>query len=58
MSRMKNYMMDIQEFCDDHAFGGDECDIDEVVNKANLHFKSRMAANYAENYLTTKYGET
>ena len=28
MSKMKNYMMDIEEFCNGYAFGGDECDFD------------------------------
>ena len=57
MSKMKNYMMDIEEFCDRYAFGGDECDFDEVVAAVDKTFRSTMAGDYAMDYLTKKYGE-
>ena len=57
MSKMKNYMMDIEEFCDGYGFGGDEFDFDEVAAAADKTFRSTMAADYAKDYLTKKYGE-
>ena len=39
MSKMKNYMMDIEEFCNGYAFGGDECDFDEVVAAVDKNFR-------------------
>ena len=56
MSKMKNYMMDIEEFCNGYAFGGDECDFDEVAAAADKAFRSTMAGDYARDYLTKKYG--
>ena len=36
MSKMKNYMMDIEEFCDGYFYGGDsEFTIDEVAADAD-----------------------
>ena len=57
MSKMKNYMMDIEEFCDGYGFGGDEFDFDEVAAAADKTFRSTMAGDYAKDYLTKKYGE-
>ena len=57
MSKMKNYMMDIEEFCDGYAFGGDECDFDEVAAAADKTFRSTMAGDYAMDYLKRQLGE-
>ena len=39
MSKMKNYMMDIEEFCDGYFYGGDsEFTIDEVAADADKYF--------------------
>ena len=57
MSKMKNYMMDIEEFCDGFGFGGDECDFDEVAAAADKTFRSTMAGDYAKDYLKRQYGE-
>ena len=57
MSKMKNYMMDIEEFCDGYAFGGDECDFDEVAAAASITFGT-MAGVFAKSYLIEKYGES
>ena len=57
MSKMKNYMMDIEEFCDGYAFGGDECDFDEVAAAADKTFRSTIAGDYAMDYLKRRYGE-
>ena len=50
MSKMKNYMMDIEEFCDEYAFGGDEYDFDEVAAAASITFGT-MAGVFAKSYL-------
>ncbi len=57
MSKMKNYMMDIEEFCDGYGFGGDEFDFDEVAAAADKSFRSTMAGDYAKDYLKRTYGD-
>ena len=57
MSKMKNYMMDIEEFCDGYGFGGDEFGFDEVAAAADKTFRSTMAGDYAKEYLKRQYGE-
>ena len=57
MSNIKNYMLDVEEFCDGYAFGGDEHCIDEAAAAADKAFRSTMAGNYARDYLTRKFGE-
>ena len=52
MSEMKKCLMDIEEFCDGYAFGGDECDFDEVAAAFGT-----MAGVFAKSYLIKKYGE-
>ncbi len=57
MSKMKNYMMDIEEFCDGYAFGDDVGDIDKVVAAVDKNFRSTMAGDYAMDYLKRQHGE-
>ena len=57
MSKMKNYMMDIEEFWDGYAFGGDEYDFDEVAAAATKTFGAAMAGAFAKDYLKRTYGE-
>ena len=65
MSKMKNWMMDIQEFCDGYFYGVETCTIwgeadytiDEVVEDVGMYFKSDTAKNYARQYLTEQSGE-
>ena len=57
MSNIKNYMLDVEEFCDGYAFGGDEHCIDEVAAAADDAFRSTMAGDYARDYLTWKFGK-
>ena len=57
MSNMKNYIMDVEEFCDGYAFGGDEHCIDEVVEDVGMYFKTTVSKKYAEEYLERKFGE-
>jgi hypothetical protein len=49
MGKMKNYMMDIEEFCDGYFYGGEvDFTIDEVVEDVGMHFKyDTMAKEYA-----------
>ena len=57
MSKMKNYMMDIEECGNGYAFGGDEYDFDEVAAAVDKTFRSTMAGDYAKDYLKRTYGE-
>ena len=59
MSKMKNYMMDIEEFCDGYFYGGEvDFTIDEVVEDVGMYFKyDTMAKEYAKTYLTKRLGE-
>ena len=59
MSAMKNYMMDIQEFCDGYSYGDmNDFTIDEVVEDVHMYFKTSDAAKYARLYLTEQLGES
>ena len=58
MSEMKNYMMDIEEFCDGYFFWhGSEVEIEEVAEDVKKFFGSTMAKDYAIVYLTKTLGE-
>ena len=58
MSNMKNYMMDVEDFCDGYFYGGDEIyTIDEIVLAADNMFRSTMAGDYAREYIATQLGE-
>ena len=65
MSKMKNWMMDIQEFCDGYFYGVETCTIwgeadftiDEVVEDVGRKFRSLEAKSYAKRYLEKSFGE-
>ena len=58
MSNMKNYMLDVEEFCDGYFYGGDsEFTVDEVVEDVGMYFKTDLSKKYAEGYLERKHGE-
>ena len=59
MSKMKNYMMDIEEFCDGYDYGEGVSDFiaDEIVEDVGMYFKSVTAKNYARQYITEQMGE-
>ena len=61
MSKMKNWMMDIEEFCDDYFHAGTPYGVtpsaEEVAADAELHFNSKMAGDHAEEYVTKTLGE-
>ena len=46
MGKMKNYMMDIEEFCDDYFHAGEPYGVtpsaEEVAADAENHFNSKM----------------
>ena len=58
MSEMKNYMMDIEEFCDGYFFWhGSEVEIEEVAEDVKKFFGSSMAKDYAIVYIKKTLGE-
>ena len=58
MIKMKNYMMEIEDFCLGYFYGVDsEFTVDEVAADADKYFRSTMAGDYARKYLETQLGE-
>ena len=63
MGKMKNWMMDIEEFCDGHFYGAaagcsyTKYTIEEVSENAGKYFGTSMAKDYAASYLTKTLGE-
>ena len=59
MSKMKNYMMDVEEFCDGYFYGAGSNDfsIEEVSEDAKKYFGTSMAKDHAIAYLTKTLGE-
>lgn len=60
MGKMKNWMMDIEEFVDGYFYGcvqSGEVTEDEVVEAVGMYFKSNEATKYAKQYLTEQMGE-
>ena len=61
MSKMKNFMMDVEEFCDGYFYGcvqSGEVTEDEVVEDVGMYFKSGEAVKYARRYMKTQMGES
>ena len=58
MGKVKNLMMDIEDFCNGYFFGGDvDFTIDEVVEDVGMYFRSTEAKEYAKGYLEKTLGE-
>ena len=58
MSKMNNWMMEIEAFCNGYSYGGmNDFTVDEVVEDVGMYFKSNEATKYAKQYLTTQIGE-
>ena len=58
MGAIKNWMIDIQEFCDEYSYGGkNDFTIDGVVEDVGKHFKTDMATKYARWYLLAHMGK-
>ena len=61
MSKMKNWMMDIEEFVDGYFYGcveSGEVTEDEVIEDVGMYFKSGEAVKYARRYMKTQMGES
>ena len=54
MGAVKNWMMDIEEFCDGYFYGEGEIDFaaEEVAEDAQSFFHSKMAGDHAKEYVT------
>ena len=54
MGAVKNWMMDIEEFCDGYFYGEGEIDftVEEVAEDAQAFFHSKMAGDHAKEYVT------
>ena len=61
MGAVKNWMMNIEEFCDDYFHAGAPYGVmpsaDEVAEDAKSHFNSKMAGDHAKEYVTKTLGE-
>ena len=68
MGRVKDWMMDIEDFCngyfyDNHSDGNsiimedEDFTIEEVIEDVGMYFKSNEAKNYARKYLEKTFGE-
>ena len=65
MSKMNNWMMDIEDFCNGYSYGGMndftvlsyDFTVDEVVEDVGMYFKSNEATKYAKRYITEQMGE-
>ena len=58
MAKMKNYLMDIEDFCNGYFYGGEsEFTIDEVVEDVGMYFRSTMAKEYARGYIEKNLAE-
>ena len=60
MSKMTNYMMNVEEFCQGYYYpdlGLTDFTIDEVVEDVGAYFKTNMAKEYAKKYLEGEFGE-
>ena len=64
MSQMKNWMMEIEYFCDEcwvanptDCITGEDTTADDIVKQVGVYFKSNEATKYAKQYLTEQLGE-
>ena len=64
MSNMKNWMMEIEYFCNEcwgasptDCITGEDTTADDIVKQVGAYFKSNEASKYAKQYLTTQMGE-
>ena len=57
MAKVKNWMMDIEEFCDNFFYGGDsEYEVEEIADLVESKFHSKMAGDHAKEYVTKTLG--
>ena len=57
MAKVKNWMMDIEEFCDNFFYGGDsEYEVEEIADLAESKFGPGAGA-YAQEYIEKTLAE-
>ena len=58
MGAVKNWMMNIEEFCDGYFYGegGIDFTAEEVAEDAATYFNSKMAGLHAKEYVTKILG--
>ena len=56
MSKIKNFMMDVEEFCDGYL-DSPSYTTDDIVLAADNMFRSTTAGDYAREYIVTQLGE-
>ena len=60
MGAVKNWMVNIEEFCDDYFHAGEPYEVmpsaEEVAADAENHFNSKMAGLHAKEYVTKILG--
>ena len=59
MGAVKNWMMNIEEFCDGYFYGEVEIyfTVEEVAEDAATYFNSKVAGLHAKEYVTKTLGE-
>ena len=61
MGAVKNWMMNIEEFCDDYFHAGEPYGVmpsaEEVAGDAAAYFNSKVAGAHAKEYVTKTLGE-
>lgn len=60
MTKINNWIMDIEYFCNRYFYGGDmnnNFSHDEIVEDVNEYFKSKDAGKYARHYLIRQLKE-
>ena len=61
MGAVKNWMMNIEEFCDDYFHAGEPYGVtpsaEEVAADAENHFNSKVAGAHAKEYVIKTLGE-
>jgi hypothetical protein len=60
MSTIKNWMMDVEYFCNGYFYDApvpNDFSVDEVVEDVEMYFKSNEATKYARKYLIEQLGK-
>ena len=58
MSKINNWTMSIEDFCNGYSYGGmDDFTVDEVIEDVGMYFKSGEAVKYAKQYMETQLQE-
>tara|TARA_R110002020_G_scaffold451960_1_gene666209 strand:+ start:194 stop:388 length:195 start_codon:yes stop_codon:yes gene_type:complete len=63
MSKMKNWIMDIEDFCNGYICDNGKLDpvwdfsVEEISEDVGMYFHSNEAKEYAKGYLTKTLGE-